>query len=139
MKKKYIVLCIALVLASISLMLSVLFLLQKIEDNKELEVGEFDLTYFQWEIETFPYEKNVGPIDNADVAIEKARSVWLERYGNNKYLHDNFDKWGRFQVDWDPLEECWYVHSVPPPDWVGGVSNVIIRKNGDVIAVWPDD
>lgn len=76
MKNKIIILiAIGLVLAVIGGAIIMLF-----NSNKQPDVGEFELNKYRWEIETFPSDKNVGQVDDANAAIEKAKELWIEKY-----------------------------------------------------------
>lgn len=116
-----------------------LLLLQKSKEFKSHDVEIFDLTEYQWEIKTFPLDKNVGQVDDKNVAIEKAKSLLLEKYGiDNGQLYNSIN--GRkIEVAYDFKEECWHVYGTLPPNTLGGVPHCIIRKSGEVLAVWIDD
>lgn len=128
MKNKRIILIILVVLVAIGGLSSMLFLLQKLKVSKAPDVGTFDLTKYQWEIKNFPSVKNVGQVNNKNVAIEKAKSLWLEKYGSdNGQLHD-FVKERKIVVDYDAKEECWHIYGTLPTNTVGGVPHVIVKK-----------
>lgn len=131
MKRKYVILLI-LALAVIGGALSILFLLQNQKESNVPDVGIFDLTKYQWEIQTFSTDKNVGEINKKNVAINHAKLLWLEKY--NIDIHEK-----KIEVDFDPKEECWHIQSTSSPNTLGGVLHAIIQKNGDVLAVWIDD
>lgn len=134
MKTKRIILIIFVVLVAVGGLSSVLFLMQKTPD-----VGNFDLTEFQWEIRNFPSDKNVGQIDNKNCAVEKSKSLWLEKYDSDNGLLHNFVNERKIAVDYDAQEECWHIYGTLPPNTVGGVPHVIVKKSGEVLAVWVDD
>lgn len=107
--------------------------------NQPHDIKEFSLLNYQWEIETFPSDKNVGPVDNANTAIEKAKELWIEEFsmiGEKPYAPVNR---GKFEVSYDSEKECWHVNGALSMNTLGGVPHAIIRKNGEVIAVWQDD
>lgn len=116
-----------------------LFLLQKSKESKAPDVGIFDLTEYQWEIKTFPLDRNVGQVDDKNVAIEKAKSLWLEKYGIDNGQLYNFINGRKIEVAYDFKEECWHIYGTLPPNTLGGVPHSIIRKSGEVLAVWIDD
>lgn len=130
-KRKHVVL-IVLILALIGGLISLLFLFNKSVKPATPEVETFCLTQFQWEIQTFSTEQNIGEVDDKNIAIKNSKSLWLE-----KYSVDIPEK--NIKVGYDTKEECWHVYSVPPPNVLGGVVHTIIRKNGDLLAVWIDD
>lgn len=102
-------------------------------------VDEFNLATYQWEIETFPLDKNVGQVDDKNVAIEKAKSLWLEKYGIDNGQLYNFTNGRKIEVAYDFKEECWHIYGTLPPNTLGGVPHSIIRKSGEVLASWIDD
>lgn len=107
--------------------------------NQPHDIKEFSLLDYQWEIETFPSDKNVGQVDDANTAIEKAKELWIEKFsinGGKPYAHVNR---GKFEVSYDSKEECWHINGALSTNTLGGVPHAIIRKNGEVIAVWQDD
>ena len=109
------------------------------DSNQPLDIKEFSLLNFQWEIETFPSDKNVGQVDDANTAIEKAKELWIEKFsviGGKPYDPVDLRK---IEVAYDSTEECWHIYSTLPKNTLGGVPHAIIRKNGEVIAVWQDD
>lgn len=120
------------------------FLLQK---NKEPEVGVFVLTEYQWEIEHYPLDKNVGQVDDKYAAIEKAMPLWLEwseKYGFDdgqtyQDIYEKFIKRREFEVAYDSKEKCWHIYGTFQPNTFGGIPHSIIRENGEVIAVWVDE
>ena len=48
--------------------------------TKSIRVGEFSLVKYQWEIENFSYNENVGEVNNSNIAIEKAKKLWFEKF-----------------------------------------------------------
>lgn len=124
-----------------------LFSLYKSKDYKVIEVKRFDLIEFQWEIEHYPLDKNVGLVDDENIAIEKAKNLWLEwseKYGLDdgqtyQYINKKFIKRRNFEVAYDSKEKCWHIYGTFQPNTLGGVPHSIIRENGDVMAVWVDE
>ena len=104
--------------------------------NKQTIVGEFDVAKYQWEIENFPSEKNVGQVNNVNTAIEKAKELWIEKYSTvNGQPYDPI-KGREIEVFFDNNNDCWLIKTTLPPNTKGSVPCAIIRKNGMVIAVW---
>ena len=109
------------------------------DSNKSYNIKEFSLLNYQWEIETFPSDKNVGQVDDASTAIEKAKELWFEKFsmiGENTYNPINGRK---IEVSYDSKEECWHVNGTLQKNTLGGVPHAIIRKNGEGLAIWYDD
>jgi len=123
---------IILVLIAIGGFLSLLFLLQRDNDSAAQNIGTFDLTKYQWEVQSFSTNNNIGEVKDKSAAINEAKSLWLEKY--NIDAHER-----NVEVFYDSKEECWHVCGALSPDKLGGDLHAIIRKNGDVLAVWIDD
>ena len=96
------------------------------------EVGEFSMDEYEWEIENYRTEGNVGAATDADSAIASAKALWLEKYDVN--IRNN-----KIEVAYDSAEECWHIRGIISSDMLGGGYDAIIQKNGDVIAVWVED
>ena len=135
MKKRIITLgVVALSLAAIAIVGIVLF-----ASLREPVVGEFALEDYQWEIESFPSDENVGEVDTAETAIEKSKELWTQKFATGNGKSYDCINGRKVEVFYDPEAECWYVRETLPRNTLGGVPHAIIRKNGDVIAVWHDD
>ncbi len=91
-------------------------------------MGEFNLSQYQWELETFPSNSNIGQIKDANDAIKKAESLWSGKYDTSTCEG--------IEIAYDSQNECWHVKSVSSPNVLGGVLHVIVHNNGDVLAVW---
>lgn len=131
MKKIHVTL-IVIVLVSIGGLLSLLFLLHEPEEFNTPKVKTFCLTEYQWEIQTFSTDRNVGEVNDKNIAIKNAKSLWLEKYSVDIPKT-------KIEVAYDSKEECWHVYSTQSPNVLGGVLHTIIQKNGEVLAVWSDD
>ena len=130
MKRKHVILII-FILICIGGLLSVTFLFHRLEESNIPQIETFCLTEYQWEIQTFSTDQNVGEVNEKNVAIEKAKALWLE-----KYNVDIPEK--KVKVAYDPKEECWHVYSTLSPNALGGVLHAIIQKSGDLV-VWSED
>lgn len=132
MKNKIIILvAISLVLVVIGGAIFMLF-----SSKKQPDVGEFDLTKYQWEIENFPSDKNVGQVNDSNTAIEKAKELWIERFntvGGKPYNPINGRK---IEVSYDFEKECWHINGTLPSNVDGAVPQGLIQKDGKVLAIW---
>ena len=52
-------------------------IIMQFHSKKQTDVGTFELTKYQWEIENFPSDKNVGQVNDSDTAIEKAKERFV--------------------------------------------------------------
>lgn len=99
--------------------------------NHQPDVGKFTLTEYQWEIENFPSDKNVGKVDDENTAIEKAKEMLSEKYGDTDGKKMN--------IEYDSESGCWHVYGSVSPKELGGVPHAIIQRDGKVVAVWYED
>jgi len=132
-KKTLIFIVIGLTLAVTVAVIVMLFYSNK---KPDLIIREFDASNYQWEIENFPSEENVGQVDDANTAIEKAKELWIEKYSVvNGQPYDPIN--GRkCEVYFDHGSDCWLVTITLPSNIKGSTPRAIIKKDGTVIAVW---
>lgn len=115
-----------------------------IEDYEEIR--EFSISEYKEELNIFSSDKNIGTIEGADDVIVKAQELWHKEYGmmnNGEYRDPNPGE--SIEVFFDAEGMCWLVRGTPPPesstppgieDWTGAIPCVIVRINGDVLAIW---
>ena len=132
MKSRIIVLvAMGLVLAIIAGAIIVLF-----SSKKQLDAGEFSLANYQWEIETFPSDKNVGRVDDANVAVEKAKELWLDKFSMVNGQPYNPVNGRKIKVSYDSENDCWLINGTLPSNTKGSVPCALIQKDGKVLAIW---
>ena len=95
-------------------------------------VETFSLSEYEWEMENFQTVKNVGRLDDKNIAINQAKKLWQEKY------QIDINK-AKIKIAYDAGEECWHAYSAPTLNTLGGVYHAIIRKNGEVLALWCED
>ena len=105
-------------------------------------VGEFSLDDYQDTIEIFSTDKNIGPVEDLDDVTEKAQILWNEKFpfGGS----DGPNPGDGIEVFFDSENACWLVRGTAPEGpfppgvagWTGAVPNIIIRENGDIVAIW---
>lgn len=101
--------------------------------NKNLNVKEFEINDYQYYIDNFPSEENVGKIVDAKDAIKKAERIWIKLYGES--IKDEKP----YQVFYDENDGIWLVCGTLRSNRKGGVANILIQsKTGKVLAVWHD-
>ena len=131
---KRIFICVAIVLAVIVIV--ALSIIMYFHTNKQPDIMEFDMIDYQWEIENFSFEGNVGPIDDANTAVEKAKDLWLEKYSTvNGQPYDPIKR-RKFEVLFDSNNDCWLIKSVSNSNVKASTPHAMIQKDGKVIAVW---
>lgn len=93
----------------------------------------FELADYKWEIENFASNKNIGEIKEEKNVIDKVKILW------NKEFNINSRQTKNIEISFDSQEECWHINNVVSRNTLGGVVHAIIRKNGDVVAIWYED
>jgi len=91
--------------------------------------------------------ENLGIVDNRQTAIESARFLWGEIYGNSSSYDENLP----VHVFYNRNEDCWLIingdtvemeYNGGLPDKsrvpIGYFQQIIVRTNGDIIAMWHD-
>ena len=104
-----------------------------IVQNKSPVVENFKSSDYQYYIDNFSSEENVGSIIDAKDAIKKAEIIWIKLYG------ENIKKEKPFKVFYDAKSEIWLVQGTLRSNMMGGVANILIDNDtGKVLAVWHD-
>ena len=101
--------------------------------NKTPNVEAFEFNDYQYYIDNFPSEENVGNIIDAKDAIKKAEKIWIKLYG------ESIKKEKPYQVFYDENNGIWLVQGTLRSNMKGGVANILIQnKTGKILAVWHD-
>ena len=104
-----------------------------IVQNKSPVVENFKSSDYQYYIDNFSSEENVGSIIDAKDAIKKSEIIWIKLYG------ENIKKEKPFKVFYDAKSEIWLVRGTLRSNMMGGVANILIDNDtGKVLAVWHD-
>lgn len=100
---------------------------------EETEIGEFDLSDYEYCIKEFPIDKNVGDASDPKELIKKSKEIWIEIYGKSVI-------WERpYKVFYDSNNDVWLIHGSLPSFMAGGVAYILVEKDtGNVLAVWHD-
>ena len=104
-----------------------------IVQNKSPVVENFKSSDYQYYIDNFPSEENVGNIIDAKDAIKKAEKIWIKLYG------ESIKKEKPYQVFYDENNGIWLVQGTLRSNMKGGVANILIQnETGKIVAVWHD-
>lgn len=99
--------------------------------NKTPNVKGFEFNDYQYYVDSFPSEENVGNIIDAKDAIKKAEKIWIKLYG------ESIKKEKPYQVFYDEDNGIWLIQGTLRSNMKGGVANILIQnKTGKVLAVW---
>ena len=127
MKKAILIFSIILVLFSV--VLNVFITGSSKQTNKNFSINDYD--YF---IENFEGNVCVGEIKNADIAIEKAETIFLEKYVRT------VDKYRPYEAYYDKKNNCWLVKGTLKKKLFtnvkGGTPAVIFDAAGNILALW---
>lgn len=104
--------------------------------SNEIIVGEFCIETYRWEIENFPSDKNVGQVKNKEVAIQKAKQLWIDEFSTFNNQSYNPVNGKEIEISYDAQNECWFINGTLPSNTKGSVPCAIIDKDGNVLAVW---
>ncbi len=101
-------------------------------EKENTTVFAFDISDYSWELENCREQINIGPVTTKNVAIDKAKQLWKEKFGNIYEINDL-----PIVVAYDEKNECWRVNGTLQDDGVdGAVPCALITKDGDVLAMW---
>lgn len=99
--------------------------------NKTPNVKGFEFNDYQYYVDSFPSEENVGNIIDVKDAIKKAEKIWIKLYG------ESIKKEKPYQVFYDEDNGIWLIQGTLQSNMKGGVANILIQnKTGKVLAVW---
>lgn len=97
------------------------------------DIKSFDVSAYQYFIENFSSEENLGIIFDAKDATIKAEKIWIKIYGKDVKEEKPY------QIFYDAENEVWLIQGSLRPNMMGGVANILIENNtGKVLAVWHD-
>lgn len=97
------------------------------------DIKAFDVNEYQYYIEHFPSNENIGSISDTKELLKKVENIWIECYG------ESIKREKPYQLFYDKKSDTWLVKGTLRPNLVGGVANIIIEGNsGKVLAIWHD-
>ena len=103
-----------------------------VKNSSNQMIDSFELEKYQWEINNYQINRNVGLVPDKDTAVNIAKKLWYEKYSETI-------SYSEIKVSFDNKNECWHIFNTVEPDVLGGIFHVLIEKNGKVIAVWAED
>jgi len=83
----------------------------------------------------------VGPIENEEMAREKAEEVWIEVFGSRdvSFIERIVEERRYVGAFYDERNDVWFLGALPPrpSGWTGMSPHIFIRgSDGQVLAVW---
>jgi len=104
--------------------------------ENEPHIKEFNLSDYQWELDNYHLDLNVGNVRSAVEAKEKATSLWLMQFSSFFSWPDDTKYARELEVYYDQTNACWKVNCKLHSDMLGFVPTAIFTKEGDVLAVY---
>lgn len=99
--------------------------------NKSPDIKTFEVSEYQYYIDMFPSEENLGSISNTKDLLKKVEEVWIKEYG------ERIKEEKPYQVFYDEKNGIWLVQGTLSSDMVGGVANILLENDtGKVLAIW---
>lgn len=99
--------------------------------NKSPEVKTFDVSEYQYYIDNFSSEDNLGFISDSKELLKKVEVIWIKQYG------ERIKNQKPYQVFYDEVNGVWLVHGTLRSNIKGGVANILVDNDtGKVLAVW---
>lgn len=101
--------------------------------NKSPEIKTFEVSEYQYYIDNFSSEDNLGFISDSNDLLKKVEVIWIKQYG------ERIKNQKPYQVFYDEVNGVWLVHGTLQSNMMGGVANILVDNDtGEVLAVWHD-
>lgn len=101
--------------------------------NKSPEIKTFEVSEYQYYIDNFSSEDNLGFVSDSKELLKKVEVIWIKQYGER--IKDQKP----YQVFYDEANGIWLVHGTLRSNMMGGVANILVDNDtGKVLAVWHD-
>ena len=101
--------------------------------NKSPEIKTFEVSEYQYYIENFSSEDNLGFISDSKELLKKVEVIWIKQYG------ERIKNQKPYQVFYDEANGIWLVRGTLRSNMLGGVANILVDNDtGKVLAVWHD-
>ena len=101
--------------------------------NKSPEIKTFEVSEYQYYIDNFLSEDNLGFISDSKELLKKVEVIWIKQYG------ERIKNQKPYQVFYDEANGIWLVHGTLRSNMLGGVANILVDNDtGKVLAVWHD-
>ena len=101
--------------------------------NKSPEIKTFEVSEYQYYIDNFSSEDNLGFISDSKELLKKVEVIWIKQYG------ERIKKQKPYQVFYDEANGIWLVRGTLRSNVLGGVANILVDNDtGKVLAVWHD-
>ena len=129
---------------SIGVILLLCFLIIYFRSPKRGVKKEFEDLSIVYDVDITNYYvsecKLLNVLDNSSFAseiatIEEAKKQAIRGWS---LVFDEDRTYEHIKVSYDSSENIWLIEEAIPIGWYGGGRHIIIRENGDVLAVWSD-
>lgn len=101
--------------------------------NESPGIKTFEVSEYQYYIENFSSEDNLGFISSSKDLLKKVEVIWIKKYG------ERIKNQKPYQVFYDEKNGIWLVQGTLRSNMMGGVANILVDNDtGKVLAVWHD-
>lgn len=108
-------------------------ILMMIIKNKSPEIKTFEVSEYQYYIDNFSSEDNLGFISDSKELLKKVEVIWVKQYG------EHIKNQKPYQVFYDEANGIWLVHGTLRSNMMGGVAYILVDNDtGNVLAIWHD-
>lgn len=99
---------------------------------EENQVRNFSLESYEYYIEEFATDEKAEPIHTVKEAKATAKKLWVPIYGSDvKYMRP-------YIISFDEKNKVWHIEGSLSEWKAGGVPHLLVKEDGDVIAIWHD-
>lgn len=99
--------------------------------NKTPNVKAFELNEYQYYIDNFPSDENLGSIVSLNDLLRKVERIWIEKYG------EGIKKQKPYQVFYDEINDVWMVQGTLKNALNGGAAKILVdNSSGKILAIW---
>lgn len=129
-----------MVIAAVIVLGIIIAFLIILHHNKHYDIvdsGTFDLNDYQWLLDNFPSDKNVGFINDKETAVEKAIELWRSELGTmDGKPYNPLKQVENIVVAFNSEHKCWLIYGELSINVKGAYPTAIIKQNGDVMTVY---
>ncbi len=99
--------------------------------NESRDIKTFEVSEYQYYVENFSSEENLGFISDQKELVKKVEAIWIKKYG------ESIKKEKPYQVFYDEKNGIWLVQGTLHSNMMGGVANILVENStGKVLAIW---
>ena len=113
------------------MLIFIIGLTMTITHNKSPNVQNFECSDYQYYIDHFPAEENIGETSDLKKLLNNVETLWIKEYGKR------IKEQKPYQIYYDSDNDVLLFRGTLNTHNKGGVAHMLIKKStGDVLAVW---